>query len=532
MTLMPHETTDQAAGNTRLLPWAIAGYGMDIALVSIAGWPGASPSFVSSEIAAPFTIAKNLVFCLCFLLVFLLTSTGSPRMHAVLRRPPIYWAPSLSFIVGFAVATCLPKAFAAPSWASLLYTTIGGMLVGGGIAGNFILWVFVLCSQNTPMDARCIIGGTAVGGALYFLLAWLSSWVVMTIAALVIAPGTSALLALCAFRLIPAATGDDARQPSIPSTTRVVMFYGGTVRFPSDSPEHRENLRKGILALLAPCLTIGAIGFVMQIVRLGLSMATPASEELVGNLNSLALVASSGITWALFERNRYHLDMGIFYRVAAPGIGLACALLPFLGVGYGYALSFALYTIFSVASMMGILACNQVSRHYLISPVAMYALSFGIIYSMRYLPAIPFNALANSGVDLEGTAFATLPSSLASVLVMFAAYVFSDRFQTAQDTRRVYSWESELASPDDTESRNTARQSSLGPIAQAHGLTEREREVVSMLMSGRSIPAAAERMGVSPNTVRFHCKNVYVKLGVHSRQELIELIDREQRDEG
>ena len=53
-----------------------------------------------------------------------------------------------------------------------------------------------------------------------------------------------------------------------------------------------------------------------------------------------------------------------------------------------------------------------------------------------------------------------------------------------------------------------------------------------MLMSGRSIPAAAEYMGVSPNTVRFHCKNVYVKLGVHSRQELIELIDRERRDEG
>lgn len=130
--------------------------------------------------------------------------------------------------------------------------------------------------------------------------------------------------------------------------------------------------------------------------------------------------------------------------------------------------------------MMGILACNQVSRHYLISPVAMYALSFEIIYSMRCLPATPFNALTNSGVDLEGTAFATLPSPLASVLFMFAAYVFSDRFQTRQDTMRVYSWESELTSPAD-ESHSAPQQRALESIAQAHGLTERECEVMAML---------------------------------------------------
>jgi DNA-binding CsgD family transcriptional regulator len=399
----------------------------------------------------------------------------------------------------------------------------------------------VLCSQRTPTDARCIVGGTAVGGALYFLLAWLPSWVVAAISMLVIAPGTSALLVACAFRLVPGeggatggATDDgDSREADEPAPRRVTEFFGGVVSFPSERAEHRGNLRKGVLALIAPCLTIGAIGFVMQVVRLGLSMATPSSEELVGNLNSLALVASSGITWMLFERDGYHLDMGVFYRVAAPGIGLACALLPYLGVGYGYALSFALYTTFSIASMMGILACNQVSRHYRVSPVAMYALSFGIIYSMRYLPAIPFNALANSGVDLQGTAFATLPSSLASVLVMFAAYVFSDRFQTKQDTTRVYSWESELVSPADEPSdtpRDTPQEPSLGPIARAHGLTERECEVLGMLRSGRSVPAIAEHLGVSPNTVRFHCKNVYAKLGVHSKQELIDLVDCERQE--
>lgn len=532
---MPHQEASHTRGGASLLSVVIAGYGLDIALVSIAGWPGASLSLVPGHAASLFTVAKNLLYCLSFLIAFLLTSTGSPRTHAILRRPLAYWAPSLCFIAGFAVAVGVPKVAPTLEWIGSLCAVVGGALVGIGVSGNFIVWVFVLCSQGTPTDARCIVGGTAVGGALFFLLAWLPSCVVAAISVLVIAPGTSALLALCAFRLVPGsgsmtATGAEPRQEAEPSLTPAsfTSFFSGVVRFPNDRPAHRRNLHKGVLALLAPCLTISAIGFVMQIVRLSLSIATPSSEELVGNLNSLALVASSGITWALFERSRYHLDMGVFYRVAAPGIGIACALLPFLGVGYGYALSFALYTIFSIASMMGILACNQVSRHYQISPVAMYALSFAIIYSLRYLPAIPFNALVSSGVDLEGTAFATLPSSLASVLVMFAVYVFSDRFQTKQDVTRVYSWESELVSLAN-EPAETPQRPSLEPVATAHGLTSRECEVMGMLRSGRSIPAIAEHMDVSPNTVRFHCKNVYTKLGVHSRQELIELVDRELR---
>jgi DNA-binding CsgD family transcriptional regulator len=30
--------------------------------------------------------------------------------------------------------------------------------------------------------------------------------------------------------------------------------------------------------------------------------------------------------------------------------------------------------------------------------------------------------------------------------------------------------------------------------------------------------------------VRFHCKNVYAKLGVHSKQELIDLVDCERQE--
>ncbi len=41
----------------------------------------------------------------------------------------------------------------------------------------------------------------------------------------------------------------------------------------------------------------------------------------------------------------------------------------------------------------------------------------------------------------------------------------------------------------------------------------------------------AEQLGVSQNTVRFHCKNIYEKCGVHSKQELLPMLE-EGAEEG
>ncbi|MCA9733333.1 MAG: response regulator transcription factor [Deferribacteres bacterium] len=52
-------------------------------------------------------------------------------------------------------------------------------------------------------------------------------------------------------------------------------------------------------------------------------------------------------------------------------------------------------------------------------------------------------------------------------------------------------------------------------------LTERELEVVSGLVDGLSYKMIADRMDISIETVRFHIKNIYQKLHVHSKAEVI-----------
>ena len=60
----------------------------------------------------------------------------------------------------------------------------------------------------------------------------------------------------------------------------------------------------------------------------------------------------------------------------------------------------------------------------------------------------------------------------------------------------------------------------------AFGLTQREAEVCSLIASGRNKTAVAEYLSLSENTVRTHSKNAYAELGVHTKEEPVELIER------
>jgi len=54
-------------------------------------------------------------------------------------------------------------------------------------------------------------------------------------------------------------------------------------------------------------------------------------------------------------------------------------------------------------------------------------------------------------------------------------------------------------------------------------LTEREREVIHLFLRGHSTKTAAEKLGISPETIKLHRKNSYAKLDVASQAELFVL---------
>ena len=62
-------------------------------------------------------------------------------------------------------------------------------------------------------------------------------------------------------------------------------------------------------------------------------------------------------------------------------------------------------------------------------------------------------------------------------------------------------------------------------LASVHGLTEREGEVFALLARGRNGAFIQEECRVTRNTAKTHIRHIYQKLGVHTQQELIDLVE-------
>jgi DNA-binding NarL/FixJ family response regulator len=57
-------------------------------------------------------------------------------------------------------------------------------------------------------------------------------------------------------------------------------------------------------------------------------------------------------------------------------------------------------------------------------------------------------------------------------------------------------------------------------------LTSREKEILELIMEGLSVNGICSRLDISFRTVNNHVYNMYRKMGVHSRMEIIANLDR------
>ena len=69
----------------------------------------------------------------------------------------------------------------------------------------------------------------------------------------------------------------------------------------------------------------------------------------------------------------------------------------------------------------------------------------------------------------------------------------------------------------------------MSRLGREKGLTLREIDVFLLMGKGMNSRSVADALGISYNTSRVHVRNVYTKMGVHSRAELLELVAEEDR---
>jgi len=71
-----------------------------------------------------------------------------------------------------------------------------------------------------------------------------------------------------------------------------------------------------------------------------------------------------------------------------------------------------------------------------------------------------------------------------------------------------------------------SQEQSLDDLMEKSQLTEKEKEVVRLLLQGYTYRAIAEELYISENTVKYHSKNIYQKLNVKTKMELVKTFNR------
>jgi len=61
-------------------------------------------------------------------------------------------------------------------------------------------------------------------------------------------------------------------------------------------------------------------------------------------------------------------------------------------------------------------------------------------------------------------------------------------------------------------------------LSRQYGLSKREETVLQLLAQKKSGPDIAAELFISPETSKTHIRNIYKKIGVHSRSELEDLL--------
>lgn len=130
------------------------------------------------------------------------------------------------------------------------------------------------------------------------------------------------------------------------------------------------------------------------------------------------------------------------------------------------------------------------------------------------------NFLTDSSAPLAGM----LPSIMVFCFVAFLWLGFR-RFSFTEAVSEV-----KLVTAPDIERLGNRIDSACLVLSKQHGLTPRETEILTLLAKGRDGKFIAEKYVLSYQTVKTHIKHLYAKLGVHSRQELIDLVDRTLAD--
>lgn len=266
-----------------------------------------------------------------------------------------------------------------------------------------------------------------------------------------------------------------------------------------------------------------------------LGVSAPALTGLVFFAYAMALMGGQ-----IVSLHDQHLGMLLAASLLLLALALPNTGRPLLAIAYQRVLPVCAVLLLAVSSIAGLLGGDGGidMRLVLLLYYVAALVSLGILGAVAHADEFPSDLVvalalgAFCGVTFIGfmsrTLRASYPLSVMAVTTLYAAAMVAiatgrprldgdDVLDTIEGAGRPGA---RGAGPRPGDARRSLEARCAG-IAEAYRLTEREAKVLPILAEGHTCNYVAEALYISPSTARTHAHNIYAKLGVASREELM-----------
>lgn len=426
--------------------------------------------------------------------------------------------------------------------ASMLHSR--GIAVAAGLCALGTMLCGVM-SQTPGIPLSAIIGGalTGIGCALLYLM-WARVYASLDDERAETSVPISAAVPLL-FMLVAPTAGAELFNwilvASLPLISGAMLFF--SVRDLNDGPDASPRHRGGDETDVSPHGGMAPGIFGRTCVTLILSYACLcflAATLDQGELD-LAIEASNGIDVSTFLASIVGLVMAVLcighsVRIDLPGVFrwimplmMATLVASFIGTPEANLASLCGQSIVNVMlEIIVFLYLTNLARKQALSPEESMGWGWG---------SCQLGILIGNLAGAEALSGFSNPEYAGAALLALA-FVFSVGYAFLPPRERLMMESSEQLAQDDSEpsmeDEHPQALKHVQPSSESidfvalgvdHGLTPRESEVFSLLARGRSLPYIRERLYISKNTAAGHVKNIYRKLDVHSKQELLDLVE-------
>ena len=290
---------------------------------------------------------------------------------------------------------------------------------------------------------------------------------------------------------------------SIAAVIVPLAFSGTADSTEQTAPERAEGRTTGAtLASLADVVVAPGLGplvfaFAMAVMR------TAFNESQNAYLAALALDAATLLAYTTLRKKRFALRGGMhqtFLPLMAMVLLAATSISASVGSGSGLVsfLTYALYALCAIAN------AGEFSADLVFSTAV-------LLFCAASFAGQSFASVLDD--DLVHVAV-TVTTTLYAFVMVLSSYM--RRTRDAHDEQRAAEHAEDEATPASSPDR-------CAQLADAHNLTAREQEILAYLAEGHSGAYISDVLFISPNTVRTHIHNIYRKLDVSSREDILRL---------